>query len=181
VVELSATAVDGPMGLVAALANREMNSPGETAPVAKLAPLLTELMTGSGAVTVRVTLTMVVPVAGLVPCTVMVPVYGDDAGVKVESTLELIPAVRLNVPVLGVVPDPGVTVNQLAELAAVAVNAAAAPPPETEMVPVGLALPTVYARLRVVGEAVTVTEEETIKVTWITCAVPPVGVIVTVP
>ena len=44
----------------------EMTSPGETPPVAPLAALVTPVMVGRGAVTLRVTLTVVVPVAGLV-------------------------------------------------------------------------------------------------------------------
>ena len=108
VVEFSNTGVAGPMGL-AALAKIEISSPGDTAPVAKLAPLSTPLITGKGAVTVKDRLTMVVPVAGLVAATVMVPEYGDPAGVSVASTDETTEAVRLSVPALGVVPEVGET------------------------------------------------------------------------
>ena len=51
----------------------EISSPGDTGPVAPLAALVTPIITGRGAVMARVTLIIVVPVAGLAPVTVMVP------------------------------------------------------------------------------------------------------------
>jgi hypothetical protein len=125
-------------------AKMEMSSPGDTAPVAPLAALVIPLICGKGAVMVRLTLTVVVPVAGLVPATVMVPVRGDpvDVGRSVLSTDGTRDAVRLTVPLLVVVPEVGDTCNQPALLTAVAVKGAADPPPDTAMVPVGLLLPT---------------------------------------
>ena len=117
----------------------ETISPGDMAPLAPLAALVTPVMVGRGAVTLRVTLTMVVPVAGLVPATVMVPVYGP--GTSVLSTAGTTEAVRLNVPVLGVVPEVGET-WKTAEPLADAVKAAADPPPDTWMAAVGLVPPT---------------------------------------
>jgi hypothetical protein len=79
VVELSETALAGPIGLCPLVgAKREMISPGDTVtllvPPAPLALLMIPDITGRAAETVRLTFTMVVPVAGLVPVTVIVPV-----------------------------------------------------------------------------------------------------------
>jgi hypothetical protein len=75
VVELSDTELAGPIGLCPLDgAKMEISSPGETEPVAPLAAFVTPEITGRGAETVRLTLTIVVPVAGLVPWIVIVPV-----------------------------------------------------------------------------------------------------------
>ena len=50
-----------------------MSSPGDTAPVAKLAALVTLVIVGIGALTANVTLTMVLPVAVPVPEMVIEP------------------------------------------------------------------------------------------------------------
>src|ERR1039458_10785195 len=93
-------------------------------------------MAGSGAETANVTLTMVLPVAVPVPARLIEPLSVCPAfrfnGLAVT--------VRLNVPVFGVVPDKepvlGVVLDASAncsqpELAGVAVNVNASPPPET--------------------------------------------------
>src|ERR1035441_4969701 len=134
VVELSCTAVDGPMGLFEVVgAKMEMSSPGDAAPVPPLAALITPLITGKGAVMAKVTLIVVVPVAGLVPATVMVPVSGcpEGVGVSALSTDGTAETVRGTVPLLVVVPEVGVTCSQPALLAAAAVKPAPAPPPAT--------------------------------------------------
>jgi hypothetical protein len=148
VVELSGTGLAGPIGFCPLVgANREMISPGDTVtllvPPAPLAVLMIPDITGSGAVIVRLTLTIVVPVAGLVPITVTVPVYGVPLGSSELSAEATVETVRLEVPVLGVVPEVGVTCSQPPVLEAVAVKAAAAPPPDTSMVEVGAVPPTV--------------------------------------
>ena len=51
-----------------------MISPAEIGPVLKLAALVTREMVGSGAVTVRVTVVVVLPVAPPAPATTIVPV-----------------------------------------------------------------------------------------------------------
>ena len=61
---------------------------------------------------------------------------------KVASTDETMETVRLLVPVLGVVPELGVTASQPALLVAVAVKPAEEPPPDTWIVAVGTVLPT---------------------------------------
>src|ERR1017187_73664 len=137
VVLLSETAGVGPIGKVA-LAKIEMSSPGDTAPVAKLAALVTLVMVGTGAETANVTLTMVVPVACPVPAMVIEPLYVCPAfrfnGLAVTA--------MSNVPVFGVVPELADNCSQ-PELDGVAVNVAAAPPPETCTVCTGgLELPT---------------------------------------
>ena len=63
-------------------------------------------------------------------------------GLSVLRTVETREAVKLNVPLLGVVPEVGDTASQPALLEATAVKAALAPPPDTWMVAVGLAPPT---------------------------------------
>jgi len=93
-------------------------------------------------VTVSVTLMMVVPVAGLVPVTTMVPVYAVGLGSKELSTVGTTDTFRLNVPELGVVPEVGETASQPWLLPATAVKAADDPPPDTLMVAVGILPPT---------------------------------------
>jgi hypothetical protein len=129
------------MGL-AAVPYMDMISPTDILPVTLLAALVIPVITGRGAVTSSVTLMMVVPVAGLVPATVMVPVYGDPEGNRELSIDGMTEALRLNVPVLGVVPEVGVISSQPAALAAAAVKVADDPPPVTWIVAVGLVPPT---------------------------------------
>ena len=114
------------------MAKIEMSSPGDTAPVAKLPPLVTLVMVGIGAVTANVTLTMVLPVAVPVPAMVIEPLYVCPA-FRFDG---LAVTVRLNVPVFGVVPEVGETESQ-PELEVDTVKFAAAPPPETATVCVG--------------------------------------------
>jgi hypothetical protein len=68
----SLTAVVGPMGEVE-LPKIAIISPGATGPVRKLAAFVTSEMTGTGAVTVKDTLTMVFPPLWPVPAMTMVP------------------------------------------------------------------------------------------------------------
>jgi hypothetical protein len=72
----------------------------------------------------------------------MVPVYGDPEGNRELSIDGMTEALRLNVPVLGVVPEVGVISSQPAALAAAAVKVADDPPPVTWIVAVGLVPPT---------------------------------------
>src|ERR1017187_4177886 len=108
-----------------------MNSPGDTAPVAKLAPLVTLVMVGPGAEPTNVTLMMVLPVAVPVPAMVIEPLY-----VVAFRPVGLAVTVMLNVPVFGVGLDNDDNCSQ-PELDGIAVNVAAAPPPETATVCVG--------------------------------------------
>ena len=95
-------------------------------------------MAGSGAETANVTLTMVLPVAVPVPAKVIEPLYVCPAFMFSGLAVTVI----LNVPVFGVVPEVADNCSQ-PELDGVAVNVAAAPPPETNTVCVGgFELPT---------------------------------------
>ena len=96
-IPFSDTAVGGPMG-VAVSPKIEMISPAATGPVTKLAPLVTRLIEGTGAVTVRDTLIFVVPVALPAPDTVIVPRKGPPA----LTALGSIVTARLNEPFVGV-------------------------------------------------------------------------------
>src|SRR5664280_449255 len=112
-------------------------SPGETAPRMELAAFTTLTMVGSGAVTVRVALMLVEPVAVPVPLTRMVPVYDPAPSVPGDAV-----TVSAPVPVVGVVPHVGDTESQLLPLVTAAVKSRLAPPPETFTVAgVGFALP----------------------------------------
>ena len=100
-----------------------------------------DLMVGTGAETTNVTLMMVLPVDVPVPAMVIEPLY-----VVAFRPVGLAVTVMLNVPVFGVVPDnvPVLGVGLDAddncsqpELDGIAVNVAAAPPPETATVCVG--------------------------------------------
>jgi hypothetical protein len=158
------------------LAKIEISSPGDTAPVAKLAALVTLLMVGIGAVTANVTLTMVLPVAPVPAATVIEPLYVCPA-FRFDG---LAVTVRLNVPVFGVVPLVGVTESQPV-LEVVTVKFAAPPPPETATVCVGgFEPPTEYVNPSVVGVADTTGKPAIANVTFTTTAVPPLGVIVKV-
>src|ERR1017187_2757085 len=153
-----------------------MSSPGDTAPVAKLAALVTLVMVGTGAETANVTLTMVVPVACPVPAMVIEPLYVCPAfrfnGLAVTA--------MSNVPVFGGVPELADNCSQ-PELDGVAVNVAAAPPPETCTVCAGgLGLPTEEGNESVVGLADTTGTPAIANVTFTPPAPPPFGVIVKV-
>ena len=105
-------------------------SPGEIAPLMKLAAFTTLLMVGSGAVTVKFTLMLVEPIAMPEPATRMVPVYVPAPrfpGVAVTVTGV--------VPVVGVVPLVGDTESQLLPFVTCAVKPKLCPPPETFTVP----------------------------------------------
>src|ERR1039458_6468761 len=115
-------AAAGPM----AVPNRVTISPGEIAPLMKLAAFTTLLMVGSGAVTVRVTLMLVEPVAVPAPLTRIAPLY-----VPAPSVPGVAVTVTAAVPVVGVVPLVGDTESQLLPLVTAAVKLRATPPPET--------------------------------------------------
>ena len=117
-------AVAGPM----AVPKMVTISPGETAPLRKLAAFTTLLMVGSGAVTVRVTLMLVEPVAVPVPLTRMVPMYEPAPRVASRGVAVTVSAA---VPVVGVVPLVGDTESQLLPLVTCAVKPRLCPPPET--------------------------------------------------
>src|ERR1039458_5396354 len=137
-------AVAGPM----AVPNRVTISPGEIAPLMKLAAFTTLLMVGSGAVTVRVTLMLVEPVAVPAPLTRIAPLY-----VPAPSVPGVAVTVTAAVPVVGVVPLVGDTESQLLPLVTAAVKLRATPPPETVNVAgVGLVPPAWYENDSVVAE-----------------------------
>jgi hypothetical protein len=76
VVESSATGVEGPIGLEG-YANREINSPGETGPWAKLAAFVIWVIVGTAVpLTVKDTPTVCAPLA---VCSEMVPLQAEPA------------------------------------------------------------------------------------------------------
>jgi hypothetical protein len=84
------------------------------------------LMVGSGAVTVRVTVMLVEPVAAPVPLTRMVPLY--EPATRPPGVAVTVSAAD---PVVGVVPLVSDTESQLLPLVTCAAKPKICPPPET--------------------------------------------------
>jgi len=153
-------------------------SPGETAPLRKLAAFTTLLMVGSGAVTVNVTLMLVEPVPVPVPLTRSVPMYEPTPNVCLQGSRRHRQCGR---PRGRCGPARGRNGKPVAPAVTCAVKPRLCPPPETLTVcGDGSAPPAWYVNDSGVVGAVTVAAACTRRVTGIVTTVPPLGVMVMV-